>query len=122
MEPFAVLEPTHLRSKHRYLSAAEMKVIVRTTQQTNTGIFRNQADLELFILPQRPVPAVPELAGPYFDGLKCDQCSYIARQVRLIQEHCRIIHGWSNPRTRGGNAVQKARLTPGNPWRSGVPC
>ena len=139
MEPFTVLEPykvlvctpcrhgctveeinTHLRSKHRYFSISERNAIVRATQQS-TGRFKNQAELEFFVLPQSPIPAVPELAGPYLDGLKCDQCSYIARQIQLIQKHCRIIHGWSNPRTRGRNTAEKASLMPGNPWRSGVP-
>ncbi|KAK4158610.1 hypothetical protein QBC43DRAFT_348513 [Cladorrhinum sp. PSN259] len=69
-----------------------------------------------------PIPAVPNLAGPFLNGLKCDQCRYIARQVRLIQEHCRTIHGWSNPRTKGRNTAEKARLMPKNPWRSDVPC
>ncbi|KAK4158655.1 hypothetical protein QBC43DRAFT_249019, partial [Cladorrhinum sp. PSN259] len=140
MEPFTVLEPykvlvcttcrhactveeinTHLRTKHRYFSVAERNAIVRTTQQS-TSLFKNQAELEFLVLPQSPIPAVPDLAGPYLDGLKCDQCSYIARQVRLIQEHCRIIHAWSNPRTRGRNTAEKTRLMPSNPWRSGVPC
>ncbi|KAK4158624.1 hypothetical protein QBC43DRAFT_305290, partial [Cladorrhinum sp. PSN259] len=140
MEPFTVLKPykvlvyitcrhactveeinTHLRTKHRYFSVAERNAIVRTTQQS-TSLFKNQAELEFLVLPQSPIPAVPDLAGPYLDGLKCDQCSYIARQVRLIQEHCRIIHAWSNPRTRGRNTAEKTRLMPSNPWRSGVPC
>jgi hypothetical protein len=140
MEPFTIIEPykilvctsccygcplheiqTHLRNKHRNLSPTQRNAIVRESQR-HSSLFKDQEELEFFTLPNIPIPVIPQLAGPFFDGLKCNQCSYIARQIRLIQEHCRTKHSWVNARKSGGRTSQKSNPPPSNPWTSGVRC
>ena len=128
MDPFVILEPygillcsacqsaylprevgTHLRSKHRTLPAAHRAAIVRAVAQGSQGIYQSQADLAArFRLPDRPIPAIARLEGPFQDGLKCRACPYVARQVFSVQEHCRTAHGWVNPRPRGGDTRPSA--------------
>ncbi|KAK0701093.1 hypothetical protein B0T26DRAFT_652963 [Lasiosphaeria miniovina] len=109
----------HLRTKHRHLSAQQRATIQKAVGRL-PSLFHNQDSLNFFTLPACPVPAILDLAGPHFDGLKCDRCQYIARQDRLTQEHCRIAHDWVNPRKPGRTTREIPAFS--NPWRSGVPC
>ena len=143
MDPFVILEPysillcsacqsaclprevgTHLRSKHRGLPAAHRATIVQAVAQASQGLYQSQADLAArFRLPDRPIPAIAQLEGPFQDGLKCQACPYVARQVVSIQEHCRSAHGWVNPRPRGGDTRPSAsRSYAAPPWDAGVWC
>ena len=143
MDPFTILESyglllctecqlaclareaaTHLRSKHRGLSAACRATIVRAVARASQGLYQSQADLaDRFRLPTRPIPAIPQLEGPFRDGLKCNACSYIARQVFPIQRHCRTAHGWVNPRPHGGDSRPSASQSyDAPPWDAGVWC
>ena len=89
----------HLRSKHRILPPAARAAIVRAVARASQGLCQSQGDLAArFRLPNRPVPAIPQLQGPFRDGLKCRACPYIARQDRSMRDHCRTVHGWVNPR------------------------
>jgi hypothetical protein len=111
---------THLRARHRRLSATYRSGVVRAVQSLPAR-YRRQADLASFTLPAQPVPAIPQLDGPFPDGLKCRACPYVARQVRRIQEHCRTVHGWANPQRRG-RPVQAAGGDNTLPWHMGVWC
>ena len=89
MEPFTILAPygilvckdckwaclareisTHLRTYHKRLPAPQRTAIIQAVLRT-PGLYKSQKDLEVFQLPQRAVQAIPELKGPYSDGLKC---------------------------------------------------
>ena len=137
MEPFAILEaykllvctnchyaclvnevPTHLRQRHKALSAKVRARIVQAIRGCDT-LLRSQNELAHFSLPATAVPALPQLEGPFPDGLQCTQCPYIVQDARTMQEHCRTQHCWTNPRKRGGRV--RARAAPAElPWRTGV--
>lgn len=111
---------THLRIKHRHLTTQQRATINKAVGRL-PGLFETQESLEFFRLPLEPVPVVPELEGPFYDGLKCASCEYIVRTRRSMQQHCREVHGWQNTRGRGGNVKQKAPIS-SEPWRTAVPC
>ena len=115
---------THLRSKHRVLPAAARAAIVQAVARAPQGFCQSQGDLAArFQLPDQPVPAIAQLEGPFRDGLKCQACPYIARQVRCVQEHCRTVHSWVNPRPRGGDTRPSASQSyEAPPWDAGVWC
>ncbi len=65
----------HLRTYHKRLPAIQRSAIAQAVLRT-PGLYKSQKDLELFQLPQQAVQAIPELEGPYSDGLKY-KVSYI---------------------------------------------
>ena len=62
--------PTHLRTYHKRLPAPQRTAIAQAVLRT-PGLYKSQKDLKLFQLPQQAVQAIPELEGPYTDGLRC---------------------------------------------------
>lgn len=81
----------------------------------------SQDDLSRLEFPLPSALPIPYIAAPKKDGLKCRKGSYIARQVKKIQAHCRDKHGWQNPRIKGrpaGTNAFNARF----PWRENVHC
>jgi hypothetical protein len=62
--------PTHLRTYHKRLPAPQRSAIAQAVLRT-PGLYKSQKDLDLFQLPQQAVQAIPELEGPYSDGLRC---------------------------------------------------
>jgi hypothetical protein len=71
--------PTHLRTYHKRLPAPQRLAITQAVLRT-PGLYKSQKDLELFQLPQQAVQAIPELEGPYSDGLRC-KVSYLLSTV-----------------------------------------
>lgn len=116
----------HLKDeeKHKAVKADRERVVQAI--QAIWGLKTKTVELNHLVFPPVSNPPIPTLQQPRKDGLKCqlqdeygNQCQYIARQVRKIQEHCRVIHQWENPQKKGrpetGRDVQV-------PWRSGVHC
>ena len=62
--------PTHLRTHHKRLPTLQRSAIAQAVLR-NPGLYKSQKDLELFQLPKQAVQAIPELEGPYSDGLRC---------------------------------------------------
>jgi len=112
--------PTHLAKHHRSIPTSQRKSILQAIQPL--GLIKDQKALEWFPLPQSCIPATPELAGPYDDGFQCSRCAYIVRNLTKMKEHCRVVHSWVNPRTKGGDVAKKAAQTYEYPWRTGVLC
>ncbi|KAI5455854.1 hypothetical protein BGZ63DRAFT_397470 [Mariannaea sp. PMI_226] len=54
------------------------------------GIIRNQSGLKSFQFPPPTDPPISILQPPQLDGLKCQKCSYLARNVQKMQAHCRL--------------------------------
>ncbi|KAK3358241.1 hypothetical protein B0T25DRAFT_500033 [Lasiosphaeria hispida] len=138
MEPFTILLPfhllickpcqraipvdeitTHLRTTHKSLPASKRGDIIRACK-SSTALWNNQHELQNFTIPKEPIPAINLLQAPLLDGLKCNSCSYVVRNIQKIQIHCRTIHNWVNPNKRGGDV--RATRAQDVPWRSGVPC
>ena len=74
--------PTHLRTYHKRLPVPQRSAIAQAVLRT-PGLYKSQRDLELFQLPQQAVQAIPELEGPYSDGLRC-KVSYLLLLVYFI--------------------------------------
>lgn len=94
--------------------------------QAIDGLITDRAELNRLVFPPARSPPIPVLQEPRTDGKQCQfpkqdgqPCGLISCQVRKIQEHCRAVHKWENPRKKGrpgtGRDVQV-------PWRSGVHC
>jgi hypothetical protein len=71
--------PTHLRTYHKRLPARQRLAIAQAVLRT-PGLYKSQKDLELFELPKQAVQAIPELEGPFSDGLRC-KVSYLLSRV-----------------------------------------
>jgi hypothetical protein len=113
--------PNHLMKQHKQISLVRRQAIIKWADG-HPQLFQKQKDLEHFSVPSLPVPPIPELEGPFSDGLKCSSCPYIVRQVRSIQEHCRTTHAWVNTQAKGGNHIARAKQAKTVPWQTGIPC
>lgn len=111
---------THLRRHHHNMGKnARSRVIYEA--KAIPGIIRTQNKLQHFQLPDSVEKAVPYIAPPKTDGLRCQACPYIARQPQRIQEHCRKVHGWANDWKRSDN-YKKSRQGRIVPWTTNVHC
>lgn len=111
---------THLDLHHKQLPPATRQDLVRTTALLSH--YPSQDSLKTFRIPTVPVPAIPELAGPYGNGLQCRKCPFIVRTIRGMQKHCAKVHGWVNVRKRGGNVKKKAQQSYDYPWIPNIHC
>jgi hypothetical protein len=78
-------------ARHNYNKEQREQVIKEISQIG--GLIQNTRGLESFVFPKPTSPAIPELKAPKTDGIKCRLCEYVICHRRLIQEHCRIVHG-----------------------------
>jgi hypothetical protein len=110
---------THLASKrHMGVLDGEEGLVVEEISRI-PGIIQGEHELDDFQFPSPTTKAIPQLAEPKNDGMRCKMCQYVSRHRQGIQEHCRARHGWKNQRKRGRQGeVPKAEL----PWDSGVRC
>ncbi|KAL2104719.1 hypothetical protein VUR80DRAFT_9775 [Thermomyces stellatus] len=125
---------THLRTRHKDLSPAVRRRIAEASAQL-PSVIRTQAQLTGLQLPRPNSLPVPLIHPPKSDGLRCLECSYIARQTKRMKEHLRKAHGWRNPQGTGRPSV-RIRGTGGRsggscsgdegdreqPWVEGVHC
>lgn len=128
---FAVLlneVSSHLVKRHQEITTAEQHNIVKKAADIPDAR-SSQADLQGFCFPPPTIDCVPYLAPPKKDGLKCNECPYIARHVQKIQEHCRKKHKWENPQGPGRPNTKRMKATQNepsrkheSPWREGVHC
>lgn len=98
MEPFAILSPydmlvcmvcrycvlaneipRHLKDQHPQLTPAERLAIFEAAYSPE--LHDDQRSLRTLRVPTEPIPAIPELLGPFNDGFRCDECRYISRRV-----------------------------------------
>ena len=92
---YAIL-PIHVdrhlsNSRHNYNKEQREQVIKEIFQIQ--GLIQDTKGLESFVYPKSTSPAIPELKAPKTNGLKCQSCEYVICHPRLIQEHCRTVHG-----------------------------
>ena len=113
--------PTHLRTRHRDIGRERRQEIIEAVQQI-PWLLRRQADLANLQLPDPEGRAIAQLAAPQRDGLDCEQCPYVIRQVRKMQDHCRTEHSWQTDWVKGGHVRRKAQAERVFPWREGVRC
>lgn len=112
---------THLSSRNHGIVATERRAIAASVQAL-PDIHRTQQDLDQFRYPDAACAENPLLQPAENDGLACNECPYVCRRVRWIQEHCRTTHGWANPRSRGRVRASDETKIPSVPWRAGVRC
>jgi len=118
---YAVL-PSHIDAH----LADERRVICQQIWKLEP-LIRTDRELSLFQLPVIPIRAIPQLAKPKEDGLKCmlqtaegAACSYICCTVRRIKEHCSVAHDWVNSQKKGRPAQGQA--VGNRPWQNGIHC
>jgi hypothetical protein len=111
---------THLAGKRHIgvLDEEERSTIVKTISQI-AGIIQDEQELDEFQFPSPTSSAIPELAEPKNDGMRCKTCQYVSRHRQGIQVHCQRRHGWRNQRKKG----RRVKVPQGDlPWDSGIRC
>ncbi len=83
---------SHLNRHHRSVGCKEQAEISRAVREM-PGIIYSQAQLRRLVYPPPTTQAIPFIAPPKTDRLRCDTCSYIARTAQGIQAHCQERHG-----------------------------
>ena len=113
--------PTHLHTRHRDIGRERRQEIIEAVRQI-PRLLRRQADLANLQVPDPEGPAIAQLAAPRTDGLGREQCPYVIRQVRKMQDHCHTEHSWQTDWVKGGHIKRKAQAKRVFPWREGVRC
>lgn len=113
---------SHIYSRHKEAVPAMQRNRATYTLTLLPGMVRKETELSDYQGPVSVCKAIPYLGKPRTDGLKCERCSYVCRNARLMQHHCRAVHGLLSERRVG--APSKAALQRGFrvPWREGVKC
>ncbi|EMT67217.1 Putative ATP-dependent DNA helicase Q1, partial [Fusarium odoratissimum] len=110
----------HLKIKHSHLSRSQMKSIKKEVAAI-PGIAKDQHELKDWEPPPPTVQPISYIQPPQKNKLGCNRCPYVVGEVRRMQEHCRIMHGWINDWKKGGNVRHRARQARQPiPWRGGV--
>ncbi|RKK74751.1 hypothetical protein BFJ71_g17220, partial [Fusarium oxysporum] len=110
----------HLKRKHGNISQKERQRIKQAVA-TCEGVAKDQAELQGWILPPPTISPNPYIKPPQEDGLGCDDCPYVVRDIQQMQKHHREQHGWVNHQKRGGRHRAQQEQPP-VPWRRGVCC
>ncbi|KAH8646439.1 hypothetical protein BGZ61DRAFT_501311 [Ilyonectria robusta] len=112
----------HITSKHAGSPASVKLKEIQAAVEVIPGIIRNQKELKDWLVPPPTTAPIPHIPPPKEDGLGCNQCPYVARQIKRMQQHCRDKHGWVNNRKRGRYTNTSEAAIPPVPWRTGVQC
>ncbi|KAK4158601.1 hypothetical protein QBC43DRAFT_249082 [Cladorrhinum sp. PSN259] len=99
---------THLRKEHGHITATERNRIAQLVKEI-PGIIYDQAGLRAFQFPPATTKSVPFIAAPVCDGIRYNECGFIIRTTRGIQEHYRKEHGWENDWKTGGNVTKRSK-------------
>jgi uncharacterized C2H2 Zn-finger protein len=110
---------TYLHKQHKYKPKKARSIEAKARQVV--GVMQNQDELHIWQPPPATSNAIPELGQPATDGLSCDECQYIIRDVKTMQKHFHS-HGWVNPEKKGGNAMGRSKQAREVPWRANVRC
>jgi hypothetical protein len=112
---------SHVDSQHSYLAPGDRRRIVEEASalQHDGSLAADMQDIQF---PREVIPAIDGLPV-WSDGKKCIQCGHIRRSRQDIQKHCRLEHGWINPRGRGRNPEAGPAVGGlGEVWVDGVHC
>jgi hypothetical protein len=115
---------THLlNSRHRRRFSKEERKSMEARVLNIPYIIKDQEALRQWAYPIPTSSPIPFLNPPIKEGLGCNTCLYVVREVRRMQQHCRQEHGWVNDWRKGGNVKQRAKQDRKPvPWRTGVHC
>lgn len=85
---------SHLRGspRHRWNFTRKQRQDMTSQIFNLPGILKDQNDLKNFEPPSADTTLIPFVEPPKEDGLACQQCPYVARQLHSIQKHCREEH------------------------------
>ena len=109
----------HLHKQHKIKPRKAR--LIEAKAQAIPGVIQHQDDLRMWNTPPPTNDAVPELGQPASDGLSCDECQFIIRDIKGMQRHFKA-HGWVNPRRKGGNGAARSSRPQEVPWRTNVRC
>ena len=113
---------THLQCMHKEVVTKEQRNRATYTLTLLPGMIQKETELNNY---QRPVSvrkAIPYLGMPKTDGLKCSRCSYVCRNARMMQVHCREQHRLLSERRVGAPSRAALQRRFRVPWREGVKC
>ncbi|KAH7464122.1 hypothetical protein FOMA001_g17995 [Fusarium oxysporum f. sp. matthiolae] len=113
----------HLKANHGNITRQKMKSI-RQEVASIQGIAKDQAELKGWAPPPSTTQPNIYIGPPHKDGLGCDRCSYVVRDMQRMQKHYQTEHSWVNHRKRGR---QKRQPQEGHhsqpwPWRTQIQC
>lgn len=98
----------HLNKKHQEYVWRTRKKIVEAAQE-EASLQQWASDLDQIVYPSPETTPLPHLPV-YHDGLQCQECGYINRNVLRIREHCRDAHEWRDAHTARGRPSDTQRM------------
>jgi hypothetical protein len=110
-----------LRNKHAHIPIARRRQIHDTIQRLEIP-YKSQAQLIGFCFPPPTILPIAALQPPRTDGKRCRTCGYIVCDERAIRAHCRNVHGWKNPISKGRPKSNQENCMKTSPWVDNVPC
>jgi hypothetical protein len=113
---------THLLSKHQQTVPAMQRYRAAYTLTLLPNMVQKESELDDYQAPVSVLRAIPYLGKPRTDGLKCERCSYVCRNRKVLLCHRREKHGLVSKQQAGApsKAAPKQRFRV--PWREGVRC
>jgi hypothetical protein len=98
---------THLNRKHQeYVRQTRLNIVKAVQQERLLQDWAVTQDEVVYPTAEcAPLPHLPV----YQDGLRCQNCGYINRNIDRIQEHCKQGHRWES-RSRAGRPSDKQRM------------
>ncbi|KAK4116043.1 hypothetical protein N656DRAFT_786537 [Canariomyces notabilis] len=98
----------HVNSHHGHLAACTRRCIVEEASALHGNGCWPAIYMTDIRFPDQVIPVIDSLPV-WSDGKRCVQCGHIRRTRQDIQKHCRLEHGWANPRRRGGKPGGRGR-------------
>ncbi|KAH7119369.1 hypothetical protein B0J13DRAFT_457857 [Dactylonectria estremocensis] len=113
----------HLRQPcHRRFYTQKQRCDIISEVLTIPDVIKDKAELQQWPWPPPSIDPIPYIKPPMQDGLGCNACPYVARQVKRIQKHYQERHEWVNERKRGRYTTKSLAAMSPVPWRSNVTC
>ncbi|KAH6986796.1 hypothetical protein EDB80DRAFT_756491 [Ilyonectria destructans] len=110
---------THLRTRHYNIELHSRRKLLEKIQKL-PDVLRSQSQLDKLQYPPPTTEPIACLGEEKTDGLKCQACSLILRQIQKIQAHYAQSYSWVNPRCKGRpltiDPVPLTELPAGNRW------
>ncbi|KAH7187128.1 hypothetical protein DER44DRAFT_845096 [Fusarium oxysporum] len=110
----------HLNRKHGNISRKEKQRIIQAIA-AHASIAKNQDEVKGWLLPPPSINPHEFIKPPRYDGLGCNHCIYVVRDMRRMKKHQRVEHGWVNHQKKGRHRQAQGE-SQSVPWRTGVQC
>ena len=116
---------SHLQHAHSWQITPKQRRIIRENIFQRSDVAHEPDQVQY---PNPNHESIPELRI-HFNCYRCswenewgEQCRFICRTIRTIQEHCKNTHHWCNHQHRGGNKRTQLQQASNRMWIDGQTC